>query len=132
MVSKPQARGAKGPARSFSNRKTRNRTASSFRYAIPEWASIPLPPTRFSILSSRINQAEWEWDWRLAVPSWRLTAASFGPSPTGVRVQRFSSRYPPFSQFQRKDRSMSQEQPVVYVLADDAGIRESLDGLIRS
>src|SRR5580698_1494500 len=27
---------------------------------------------------------------------------------------------------------MSQEQPVVYVLDDDAGIRESLDGLIRS
>jgi FixJ family two-component response regulator len=27
---------------------------------------------------------------------------------------------------------MSQEQPLVYVLDDDAGIRESLDGLIRS
>src|ERR1700686_4191217 len=54
-------------------------------------------------------------------------AAGCGPLPTKGLAPRFSS---PFRRLAWLE--MAEEGPIVYIVDDDAGVREALDSLIRS
>src|ERR1700704_3566252 len=116
-----------GRVSSLSRRSERTPSVCWCRSAIPASACPLGRQTRSSMRSLRRSLRAPGWACPSAAPSWNRMAAACGPATTRRAAPVFISLFPPQSRHMNDPGA-----PTVFVVDDDAAVRASIQGLLKS